>query len=161
MYKATVRSMIRRNIAKLNDGDYRPALRMFRDDDTVSFPGRNSWANQHRPAEQGRHAFVTHRGRAQIEAFLRRNVDAGIHMMVDDILVNGPPWNTRVAIRVHEWVEGPDGQDRYNNRAVLFVTTAWGKIRAQEDYLDTDRIADLDAISETFARTTSATDARP
>jgi len=143
MYKAAVRAMIRRNINKLNQGNYEPALAMFRDDAALTFPGDNAWANQHRATERGREAFATHRGRADIEAFLQRNVEARIHLAVDDILVNGPPWNTRVAIRVHEWVEGPDGQDQYNNRAVLFVNTTWGKIRREEDYLDTERIAHL------------------
>ena len=54
MYKAAVRWMIRRNIASLNAGDYRPALAMFSDDVEFSFPGDNSWANEHRPSEQGR-----------------------------------------------------------------------------------------------------------
>ena len=54
----------------------------------------------------------------------------------------------RAAVRVHHWVPGPDGApDRYNNRAVLFVNTAWGKIRAQEDYEDTERVAAFDAAS--------------
>jgi ketosteroid isomerase-like protein len=148
MYKAAVRWMIRRNIAKLNQGDYRPALTMFRDDATLTFPGNNSWANQYRGIEKGRNAFATHRGRTEIEAFLQRYVETGNQMSVEDILVNGPPWNTRAAVRVHDWVEGPDGQDQYNNRAVLFVTSAWGKISAQEDYEDTERTAAFDAASK-------------
>ena len=144
MYKAAARWMIRRNIGRLNDGDYGPALAMFADDATLSFPGDNSWANQHRPTERGRDAFATHRGRAEIEAFLRRYVDAHIHMVVDDILVNGPPWNARAAVRVHHWVVGADGSDAYSNRAVLFVNTAWGKVRSQEDYEDTERVAAFD-----------------
>jgi hypothetical protein len=67
-------------------------------------------------------------------------------MVVDDILVNGPPWNTRVAIRVHHWVIGADGTDSYTNRAVLFVSTRWGKIKSQEDYEDTERIAAYDRL---------------
>ncbi len=51
MYKAAVRWMIRRNIGRLNEGDYRPALAMFARDATLSFPGDNSWSNQHRPSE--------------------------------------------------------------------------------------------------------------
>jgi ketosteroid isomerase-like protein len=149
MYKFAVRRMIRRNIRHLNEGKYRPALAMFADDATLAFPGQNSWANQHRPTEKGRDAFATHRGPAEIEAFLQRYVEARIHMEVDDILVNGPPWNTRAAVRVHHWVEGADGRDRYNNRAVLFVNTAWGKIRAQEDYEDTERVAQFDANRDT------------
>jgi ketosteroid isomerase-like protein len=144
MYKAAARWMIRRSISKLNSGDYRPTLAMIADDATLAFPGDNSWANQHRPTQRGRDAFATHRGRDEIEAFLQRYVQAHIQMVVDDILVNGPPWNTRAAVRVHHWVEGPDGRDVYSNRAVLFVTTAWGKIRSQEDYEDTERVAAFD-----------------
>lgn len=53
----------------------------------------------------------------------------------------------RAAVRAHVWVEGPDGGDRYNNRAVRFVNTAWGRIRAQEDYEDCERAAAFDAAS--------------
>jgi hypothetical protein len=148
MYKAAVRWMIRRNIQQLNDGNYRPALAMFHDDATLAFPGDNRWANQHRPTEKRRERFATHRGRDEIEAFLKRYVGAGIQMVVEDILVNGPPWNTRAAVRVHDWVEGDDGKDQYNNRAVLFVNAGWGKIRAQEDYEDTERAAAFDALLE-------------
>jgi len=144
MYKAAVRWAIRRNIRRLNEGDYGPTLAMFAPDATLAFPGNNTWANQHRPTQKGREAFATHRGRAEIEAFLRRYVESGMHMEVDDILVNGAPWRARAAVRVHHWEEGSDGQDRYNNRAILFVNTSWGRIRSQEDYEDTERVAELD-----------------
>ena len=80
-----------------------------------------------------------------MERFLQRYVAAGIQMEVEDILVNGPPWNLRAAIRVHDWSPGEVG-DRYNNRAVLFVTSRWGKLRTQEDYEDTQRAAAFDAL---------------
>ena len=64
---------------------------MFAPDATLAFPGHNSWTNQHRPAAQGRDAHATHRGRDEIEAFLQRYVATGMQMVVDDILVNGPP----------------------------------------------------------------------
>ena len=141
MYKAAVRWMIRRNIGRLNAGEYAPALAMFAADATLAFPGDNSLAGEFRPPQPGRDAFVTHADRDEIERFLRRYVDTGMQMAVDDILVNGPPWNTRAAARVHHWVPGPDGHDLYNNRAVLFVHTRWGKILDQEDYEDTERVA--------------------
>jgi hypothetical protein len=146
MYKAAVRWMIRRSIRQLNDGNYQPILSMFADGATLSFPGDNTWAAQHRPIERGRDAFVTHRGRAELESFLQRYVGEMIHMEVDDILVNGPPWNTRAAARVHHWITGPDGKVVYANRAVLFVTSRWGKIYSQEDYEDTERVADYDRL---------------
>ena len=146
MYKATIRWMVRRNIRQLNEGNYGPALGMFADDAVLAFPGNNSWSNQIRPTVRGREQFATHRGRAEIEAFLRRYTEAGIQMVVDDILINGGPWRTRMAIRVRDWVEGPDGKDVYNNRAVLFAEAVWGRIRAQEDYEDTERAAAFDAV---------------
>lgn len=145
MYKSAVRLMIRRNVAKLNDGDAAPTLAMFAPDARLSFPGDNGFARQLRPIEKGRQAFETHRGRDEIAAFLARYVDAGIQMVVEDILVNGPPWNTRVAVRVHVWVPGADGTDVYDNRAVLMVDSRWGRIQRQEDYEDTERAAAFDA----------------
>jgi ketosteroid isomerase-like protein len=137
--------MIRRNIDRLNEGRAEPALAMFADDATLTFPGDNSWSRQFRAPGTGRDASPTHRGRAEIEAFVRRYVEHGIQMEVEDVLVNGPPWNTRVAVCVHDWVPGPDGDDLYANRAVLRVHTRWGRITAQEDYEDTERARAYDA----------------
>lgn len=145
MYKATVRWLIRRNIESLNQGHFEPALAMFASDAELTFPGDNTWSRQHRTPQTGRAAFPTHRGRPEIESFLRRYVELGIQMAVEDILVNGPPWNTRAAVRVHHWVPGTESGDRYANRAVLMVRTSWGKIHSQEDYEDTQRVSAFDA----------------
>jgi len=144
MYKATVRWMIRRSIRALNAGDYGPALAVFTDDATLTFPGDNSWSRQFREPRPGRDAYPSHRGRAEIEAFLRRYVEHGIQMEVDDILVNGPPWKTRVAVRVVDWIPTDGGPDAYANRAVLMARVRWGKIHDQEDYEDCERVAAFD-----------------
>jgi ketosteroid isomerase-like protein len=154
VYKAAVRAMIRRSIRHLNEGDYRPALAVYAPDATLTFPGDNSWASMFRPPETGREPRPTHRGRGEIEAFLRRYVAEGMQMEVEDILVNGPPWNTRVAVRVHDWAPGEDG-DAYNNRAILMVTMRWGRIVTHEDYEDSERVAAYDRYSATT--TASAT----
>ena len=57
---------------------------MFAPDAELSFPSDNTWSRQHRPSEAGRAAFPTHRGKAEIEAFLRRYVDNHIHMDYED-----------------------------------------------------------------------------
>jgi hypothetical protein len=77
----------------------------------------------------------------EIEVFLRRYVRQGIQMEIEDILVNGPPWNTRAAVRAHLWIPDADGRDMYTNRLVMMVRSAWGKIRSQEDYEDTERVS--------------------
>jgi ketosteroid isomerase-like protein len=156
VYKATVRALIRRSVRRLNAGDYGPALAVFATDATLAFPGDNSWARQFRPPQADREQHPTHRGRDEIEAFLKRYVEQGIQMEVEDILVNGPPWNMRAAVRVHDWVNR-NGGDVYNNRAVLFVTMRWGRITTQEDYEDTERTAAFDRYSATT--TASATKA--
>jgi ketosteroid isomerase-like protein len=143
MYKALARKLIRRNIRLLNEGRYEPTLAMFASDATLTFPGNNSWARQHREPQAGRSAVPTHRGRDEIETFLRRYVAEGIQMEIEDILVNGPPWNMRVAIRVHDWIVG-DGADVYANRAVLMARLRWGRILDQEDYEDCERVAAFD-----------------
>ncbi len=82
-------------------------------------------------------------------------------MQVEDILVNGPPWNMRAAVRVHDWIPGPDGGDIYANRAVLIVRVAWGKIRDQEDYEDTERAAAPDRHRSRATTPDAAAPARP
>jgi ketosteroid isomerase-like protein len=158
MYKASVRWMIKRNIAKLNTGDYGPALAMYTDDATLTFPGDNSWATMFGPHERGRAAVPTHRGRAEIEAFLRRYTEHGIQMVVDDILVNGPPWRARAAVRCHDWIPGDHGGDVYDNRAVMWVQTRWGRIVEHEDYEDTQRTTAYDDhLARQVASSTAAT----
>ena len=143
MYKATVRRLIRRSIRLLNDGNYDASLAVFAADATLSFPGDNSWSGQFRSPQVGREQFATHRGKREIEAFLQRYVGTGMQMSVEDILVNGPPWKTRVAVRVNHGIVA-DGVAIYNNRAVLMADIVWGKIRAQEDYEDTERVHTFD-----------------
>jgi ketosteroid isomerase-like protein len=146
MYKAAVRWMVTRSVTRLSAGDPAMVLALLARDVTLSFPGHNSWSDQFRPVVKGRDEHVTHGSKAEFKVFLDRFVAAGIQMEVEDILVNGPPWNTRVAIRAHVWSVGADGTDRYTNRAVLFATSRWGRIHAQEDYEDTERSAIFDQL---------------
>ena len=142
MYKATARWMIKRSITRLNAGDYGPALAMYAEDATLAFPGDNTYATMFRPHQGGVRSHPTHRGRAEIEAFLQRYTRDGIQMVVEDILVNGPPWNARAAVRCHDWVPGDPRP--YENRVVMWVRTRWGRIVEHEDYEDTERTAAFD-----------------
>jgi len=150
MYKAAARWLIRRNIDALNGGRYDPALAMFASDAELSFPGWNSWSCQFHPPPLCPERVATHRGRGEIEAFLARYRDLGIQMVVEDILVNGPPWNMRAALRARVWARGDDGEVIYTNRAVVWVRASWGKITSQEDYEDSERAAALDVLLGTY-----------
>jgi len=138
MYKATVRALIRRSIRHLNAGNYEPLLAMYANDAELAFPGDNFLSRQFRSPHAGRAASPTHRGRAELEAFLRRCVELGLQFQIEDILVNGPPWRTRVCVRDHHWIPN-DSDDAYANRAAIYVQVARGRTKHEEIYQATQR----------------------
>lgn len=152
MYKTAVRALIRHGIARLNEGDPSFLLSLAHDDAALIFPGDNSWSTMFRPVDRIADPHVTHRGRAECEAFAQRFVAEGLQYRIEDILVNGPPWNTRVAIRAVDSL--PEGHpDRYTNRLVSFLEIRWGKTRRWEVYEDTERTAAWDQRRETGSDT--------
>lgn len=93
-----------------------------------------------RPVEQGRDRHVTHRGLDECRASPIASWRRGLCFGIEDILVNGPPWNLRVAVRAHDFQAGADGgPDAYNNRAVAFLEMRWGRLVRWEDYEDTSQ----------------------
>lgn len=145
MYKATVRALLRRGIARLNEGDPEMLLRMAVPDCELAFPGDNSWAAMYRPVVKGRGRHVTHRGVDECRAFAKRFAHEGIQLEIEDIVVNGPLWNLRVAVRARTIAADPaGGKDRYNNRAVAFLELRWGRLIRWEDYEDTERVSAWD-----------------
>jgi len=148
MYKATVRALIRHGVRRLNEGDPSFLLRLARPDAELCFPGDNSWAAMFRPVVKGRDVHVTHRGIDECRAFADRFVANHIQFAIEDILVNGPPWNLRIALRVHDFIDGGPGEpDVYNNRAVAFLELRWFKLVRWEDYEDCERVTAWDAAT--------------
>jgi ketosteroid isomerase-like protein len=144
MYKAAIRALMRHSINRLNNGDYSLLLKMASPDFELAFPGDNSWSTMFRPTRRGRHRHPTHRGDDEVTAFAERFVREGIQFDIEDILINGGPWNTRIAVRIHNFIPSPGADDTYNNRAVLFLEVRWGRIVRWEDYEDTERITAWD-----------------
>jgi hypothetical protein len=152
MYKATVRALLRRGIARLNEGDPEALLRMAVPGCELAFPGENSWAAMYHPVVKGRDRHVTHRGVDECRAFAERFVKEGIQLEIEDIVVNGPPWNLRVALRARTIAADPaGGDDRYNNRAVAFLELRWGRLVRWEDYEDTERVSVWDRRRDSLA----------
>jgi ketosteroid isomerase-like protein len=132
MYKAMVRWMIRRNVRALNSGDPAPLLAGYADDAVLVFPGRNSWAGEYR-------------GRDAIAGFVRRFMEDGLVGEAHDILVNGPPWRTTVAVLLTVEARSGRGELVYENRAILFGRAVWGKLVYHEDFEDTQKSEAFDA----------------
>jgi hypothetical protein len=98
-----------------------------------------------RPVVKGRLPHDTHRGLDECRAFADAFVEQRIQFVIEDILVTGPPWRTRVAIRLHDFAVAGDGTDAYTNRAVAFLELRWGRLVVWEDYEDTERSAEWDS----------------
>lgn len=154
MYKAAVRAIVRHGIHKMNAGDPSFILKLAHPDAQLYFPGDNSWSTMFRPTVKGRSPHVTHDGIDECKAFAQRFVDEGIQFGIEDILVNGPPWHTRVAVRATDWQVATDGTggDRYANRAVAFLELRWGRLIRWEDYEDTERVSAWDALDNSDDR---------
>src|SRR5947209_6976888 len=95
------------------------------------FPGNNSWA-------------VDVRGKDAIARWLRRFHRVGLKIDVHDILVGGPPWNTRICLAFTDHLTEPGGRVVYENRGVIFGTSRWGKITDYTVFEDTEKVAALD-----------------
>lgn len=146
MYKAVVRALVRHGAKKLNAGDPSLLQKIAAPDVRLAFPGHNSWAAMYRPVVKGRERHDTHRRADEFIGFAQRFVDRGIQFAIEDILVNGPPWKTRIAVRVHVFIPGAAGNDLYNNRAIGYLESRWGRLVKWEDYEDTERVAALDGV---------------
>jgi ketosteroid isomerase-like protein len=123
--------MIRRGVRHMNAGDVGPMLSSYSRDAVLVFPGEHSWGGEYR-------------GKDRIEEFLLRCVSAGIQFEVQEVVVSGWPWSAKIWVRLTDRVTAADGSIIYANRAVIYAQTAWGKIRYQEDYEDTQKVAGLD-----------------
>ena len=146
MYKATIRALLRHSVKRLNAGDFSLMLKMASPDFELAFPGVHSWSTMFRPQVLSRERHVTHLGIDEAVAFAERFVAEGIQFEIEDILVNGPPWNTRIAVRVRDFIpSSTGGEDVYANRAILFQEIRWGRLVRWETYEDTQRVAEWDA----------------
>jgi hypothetical protein len=127
--------LLLRNMRALNAGDIGPTLRMEGTDVHFRFPGSSSFsADLH--------------GRERVGEWLQRMVDTGITHQYDELVMSGPPWRMTICLRGHDWLDGPGGQRVYENRYVIWGSSAWGKLRDYEVYEDTERTTELDRYLE-------------
>jgi ketosteroid isomerase-like protein len=121
---------LRRDVARLNAGDYRALLAGYADDAVLHFnEGPHRWSGEHR-------------GKPAIERFLRDFTGAGLTGEVGEVWLGGPPWALTLVARFDDQATGPRGEELYANQVVIVARTRWGKIVEHEDfYLDTARIA--------------------
>jgi ketosteroid isomerase-like protein len=130
-YGWIVSTLIRRAVRRINAGDLGPMLSSFADDATLVFPGDHSWGGEYK-------------GKDEILKFLERFVEVGIQLEPHEIVVHGWPWNTTVMVRFTNDARDENGNVVYANRGMIFAQAAWGKIKYQEDYEDTQKVVAFD-----------------
>ena len=129
--------MIRRGVRHINAGNVGTMLSSYSRDAVLVFPGDNSWSGEYR-------------GKDRIEAFFRRLVLAGIQFDVQEVVVSGWPWSAKIWVRLTDRVTASDGAVVYENRAVIYAKTAWGKIHYHEAYEDTQKSLEFDKYMATL-----------
>jgi ketosteroid isomerase-like protein len=131
MYAWLVERLVRRAFARLGQGDPSGVLAIFGPSARFTFPGRSSWA-------------IDTTDRAAIEAWFHRFASLGVQFTIHDVVVKGPPWNTRVRTRGSDRIATRSGAE-YVNQWVQCAHLAWGKLTEDVIYLDTERLAAFDA----------------
>jgi ketosteroid isomerase-like protein len=124
---------LRRDVRRLNAGDYRPLLSGYAEDAVLHFnEGPHRWSGDHR-------------GKPAIERFLRDFVGAGLTGEVPEVWIKGPPWALILVARFNDRATAPNGEELYANRVVVVARTRWGRIVEHDDfYADTGRIVALE-----------------
>ncbi|HET9162427.1 MAG TPA: nuclear transport factor 2 family protein [Solirubrobacterales bacterium] len=131
LYASALRLLFLRILARQRVGDLGPLLARLAPDVHFVFPGESSWA-------------ADLRGREAVEAWERRFLAAGLELEPREILVSGPPWNTKIALHFDDHLTSEAGERVYENRGVIFGTVAWGKLKDFIVYEDTQKLGPLD-----------------
>ncbi len=124
MYYPIVRAEVRRGFAALSRGDHESLLRGFANDVLFSFEGEHAMGGERRGVDGARRWFER-----------VRRLFPGLRFEPLDIVVIGPPWNTRVRtrFRVHDML--PGGVP-YRNEGEQWLRLRWGRVvedRVRED----------------------------
>ncbi|WP_210587510.1 nuclear transport factor 2 family protein [Streptomyces sp. GESEQ-35] len=130
MYHAIVRRKVRTLWRTVGSGGYRQAVALAAPDVHFRFIGDTPMSADLR----GRDAFA-----AWFERF--EEIFPGLRLTLQDVAVQGPPWNTTVATRLHIRGTLADGSP-YENEAMQWVRLRWGRMVEDivlEDTLRLDR----------------------
>jgi ketosteroid isomerase-like protein len=130
MYRRIVARRIRATFASLSRGDYEPVVRRFVDDGVLEMKGDHALGGERR-------------GRDAVEAWFAATWTRyfpGLQVLPLDVVVTGPPWNTRIATRFDVRATLPDGTD-YRNQGMQYLRLRWGRVLEDRLYEDTQRLA--------------------
>jgi hypothetical protein len=109
MYRWIVARIARRAILAGVNGKPELATRMMADDVIFEFPGTSSFG-------------ASLRGKDALLAWMRRFAALKPAYVIRDVVVTGPPWNTRLAVRLSDRIG-----DDYANEGVQYLRMRWAR----------------------------------
>lgn len=124
MYKRIVRSKVRSTFERINKGDYMAMIDGLASSFEYRFHGNHALSGR----RTTRDAMI--RWWERVLELL-----PGARLDIQDVLVNGWPWQTRIAVRASVSGDLPGGA-RYENTVLQFMTLAWGKVVSVETVED-------------------------
>jgi ketosteroid isomerase-like protein len=134
MYRTIVAAKARSTWRRIAAGEIEAASAMAHDDLRFRFVGQTALGADLR----GKDAFL---------AWFRSATERlpGLTFQVDDVLVGGWPWSTRVAVKLAISAPLPDGTT-YRNQGVQWLHLRWG--RMTDDWVLEDTIALQQALDQ-------------
>lgn len=133
MYTAIVRAKVRGIFDRINQGDYHAMVDGLADEFVYVFHGEHALGGRRTTRE------------AMIRWWERTlRLLPGARFDIQDVLVAGFPWRTRVATRAHVSGILPDGTT-YANTVFQFLTLRWGNVT------EVETIEDLQVLQRALA----------
>lgn len=131
MYSWIVKRIVGALYGKISRGELRLALLLVARDALFVFPGQSSFGGEQH-------------GKPAIAAWMRRFASLQPRFTVRDAAAAGPPWNLRILMRFDDGMVAPNGYV-YENAGMEYLVVRWGLIREIHVFLDTEKVAALDA----------------
>jgi ketosteroid isomerase-like protein len=129
MYRFIVKQLLRRSYQHLSEGNYEAVLKRFGPSSVFLFAGSHELGGERRGVDAVRALFER-----MFELF------PGLRLEPQAVIVGGPPWNTRVAVRFDVSATLTDGE-RYRNEGMQFLRLRWGRVVEDRLYEDTQKLA--------------------
>lgn len=115
MYHFIVKKLVRNSFKQLSNGSYHAAAELMAENCHYYFVGNHALGGR-----RSSRVLISQ----WFERFLR--ILPGFQFAPAEVLVNGWPWRTMVAVKLNVAWQRPDGQE-YKNVALQMVTLKWGK----------------------------------
>jgi ketosteroid isomerase-like protein len=129
MYRFIVKRIIRGSYRHLSEGDYEAVLKRFGPSSVFVFAGTHELGGERRGAAAVREVF---------QQIFARFPD--LRLEPQAIIVNGAPWDTKVAVLFVVRATLSDGHP-YRNEGMQFLRLRWGRVVEDRLYEDTQKLA--------------------